>query len=1107
MGAQTEKPNEHLGAENASQATADKVIAATPIANGENRRISLAGEWKCQLDEAERGVAEKWYAKPLDHGQPINLPGTLAMAKIGKPNPEQSRWTLTPETINTNLAWYQKELEIPADWKDKSVIVHLERCGWESRLWIDGEPVGVRDALSTPHEYVIEKGLGPGKHLLTIRMNSRGRPGASCHGWGEDTQGIWNGIMGRMDVTARDRVYVDSVVINARKKDSEGEAQIQAVVKNALPMTMDGVMKFSIRRKGTGEFIPRGEASFKSGIPEMTVTTRIPIEKDPKEWSEFEPNLYELKVDCLAEGEGIKTMDQVIDTFGVRSVEARKGDLLINNRKAYLRGTHDGCAFPLIGAMSCDLEEWRRICKTVKSYGLNHIRYHSVCPPKELFEAADEQGIYILAELPFWGHVKKGWAGTAFLRSELDRIIKTYGNHPSFCFMTMGNEHAGDWDMLEDFVVHAKQKDPRRLYASVSNGYIYPGAQKGYPIMPEDQFWVSMLAGIPKEGKRMRFRYMEQLMNNEVPDRAASYSEQFVDNPAPGISHELGQFVIFPNLQEIPKYTGVMKPRNFERFKQRMEQTGLLDQGGDFFKASGASAIEEYKEDVERILRTPECSGFELLDLHDYPGQGTALVGVLDVFWDSKGLITPERFRRFCNSTVLLSSIKKSVWTSGEQIGIPLSVTHYGLNEIPSAVAEWTVKTAAGRVIQQGKLAPAKIANGQITPLGTIEFNTSDIVTPEELTLTARIEGTDIENDWRIWCYPPQAPVEFDKSRVLVTDQLDDRTAAFLQSGGKVLLTAGKSRSLHYIDWSNAIWTQWVAIKGGGSLIQNQHPALKFFPSRFHNDWQWWDLLEPLSCAFSIPNKSIQVSPIVQSIDEPIRNLKLGMLFEARVGNGAVLATSIDVESNLQNRPATRQFLYSLEKYVASPEFNPQNRISMEELKLIVDNPRFSITKEAPMQGNVMLDIEASGNLNANGMNNWKKENDKVVIQQPGYDWQLIRDDAQLRWPGAPQVSWVKDNQKGWMMNVEKIAINVPEKFSGTVYLFARDLNKGKRPGEIIIGREVVRYQTDEKGSWIGIKVRPEDVVDGKIVLYTAHPTAVDAWSVNPIYERLRVVK
>ena len=64
------------------------------------------------------------------------------------------------------------------------------------------------------------------------------------------------------------------------------------------------------------------------------------------------------------------------------------------------------------------------------------------------------------------------------------------------------------------------------------------------------------------------------------------------------------------------------------------------------------------KEDLEANLRTPYIYGFELLDLHDYLGQGTALVGILDPFWDSKGYVTPNEWRQFCDETVLLARIK-----------------------------------------------------------------------------------------------------------------------------------------------------------------------------------------------------------------------------------------------------------------------------------------------------------------------------------------------------------------------------------------------------------------------------------------------------------------
>ena len=100
----------------------------------------------------------------------------------------------------------------------------------------------------------------------------------------------------------------------------------------------------------------------------------------------------------------------------------------------------------------------------------------------------------------------------------------------------------------------------------------------------------------------------------------------------PVIAHELGQWCAYPDFDVIQKFTGFMRPGNFEIFRDSAAAHGLLPQNQLFARASGRFQLECYQEEIEANLRTPGMGGFQLLDLHDYTGQGTALVGLLDPF-------------------------------------------------------------------------------------------------------------------------------------------------------------------------------------------------------------------------------------------------------------------------------------------------------------------------------------------------------------------------------------------------------------------------------------------------------------------------------------------
>ena len=125
-------------------------------------------------------------------------------------------------------------------------------------------------------------------------------------------------------------------------------------------------------------------------------------------------------------------------------------------------------------------------------------------------------------------------------------------------------------------------------------------------------------------------------INAKPPETVSDYTESISKFDVPVISHEIGQWCVYPNFNEMKKYTGVLKPRNFEIFRETLEENQMLDQANDFLVASGKLQTLCYKEDIESALRTPGFGGFQLLDLHDFPGQGTALIGVLDPFWEEK---------------------------------------------------------------------------------------------------------------------------------------------------------------------------------------------------------------------------------------------------------------------------------------------------------------------------------------------------------------------------------------------------------------------------------------------------------------------------------------
>jgi hypothetical protein len=128
----------------------------------------------------------------------------------------------------------------------------------------------------------------------------------------------------------------------------------------------------------------------------------------------------------------------------------------------------------------------------------------------------------------------------------------------------------------------------------------------------------------------------------------------------------------------------------------------MLHQAADFHMASGKFQSLIIKEEIEALLRTPNHAGYQQLQLQDFPGQGTALIGVLDAFWDEKKYISTDFYRSFSDTTVLLSRIGKVIWQSNETFVAELEMAHFGRAALQKTRIQWVVRDEEGLVFESG---------------------------------------------------------------------------------------------------------------------------------------------------------------------------------------------------------------------------------------------------------------------------------------------------------------------------------------------------------------------------------------------------------------------
>ena len=994
--------------------------------------ISLAGQWRFQLDHENMGESEKWYQNTLE--DQIKLPGSTVENGFGDDISIDTKWTgaiidrswftdakyekyrqpgnikipfwLTPVKHYVGPAWYQRQVDIPIKWRGRRITLFLERCHWETKVWVDGVAAGMQDSLCTPHLYDLGRLMTPGKHLLTIRVDNsmKYNVGVNAHSVSDHTQSNWNGIVGRMELQAKDRVWISDVQVYP---DVENRiAKVRITVRNATGQLVAGTISTTV--------LPYRQEMYFGGFPIQTKTVEFAV-SGPTElievdfpmgsgtllWDEFTCATYGARVQLKVTADAQTFYDSKTVTFGMRQFGTKGTQFVINDRLTFLRGTLECSIFPLTGYPDMTVDGWLRIIRIAKAHGLNHMRFHSWCPPEAAFEAADRMGFMFHVECPAWATIGNGKPIDKFIYSEGDRILKAYGNHPSFCMLAYGNEPGGGNQKryLGDLVNYWKQKDPRRVYTSAA----------GWPIIPESDFHSTPAPRGHQWGSGLKSRF-----NANPPETTTDYSDFIQNYDVPVVSHEIGQWCVYPNFKEIKKYTGVLKPRNFEIFRDSLADHYMLDQAHDFLMASGKLQALLYKEEIESALRTPGFGGFQLLDIHDFPGQGTALVGILDPFWGSKGYIEPEEHNRFCSETVPLLRMKKRTWTTAETFTADAEIAHFGPAPIQNAVITWSINEPGGPEVASGKFPSRTIPIGSGIPLGKIELPLADVKIPAQLSVTVSVKDTQYTNNWDIWVYPAGLDTK-QPQNVLIAERLDEQVKTALKSGRKVLLMP----PLNTIDsdipagFTTIFWnTQWTRKQPPhtlGILCNPKHPALSEFPTQFHTNWQWWDLVTK-SKFMVLDEFPPDFHPIVQVIDDWNTNRKLGLIFEAGVGRGKLLVCSIDLRGNLEKRPVARQMLHSLYQYMDSAAFAPSQSLDIELVRSLLRKP--SLLSRAKV---VNVDSEAVG-----------YEGSNAIDGNPGTIWHTEWDGNAPKYP-------------------HQITIELQEKteIKGLTYLPRQDMSNG----------------------------------------------------------------
>lgn len=884
------------------------------------KTINLSGTWDFQIDRNGSYNASQKY------DDTIKLPGSMLTNGKGDLPSIDTKWTgslydssyyynpymekyrhigsikfpffLTPEHYYVGYAWYRQNTNIPREWKRNRVVLFLERPHIETTVFVNGKEVGHLMSLSVPHEYDITDYVKFGKaNSIAIKIYNgieNVGVGQDSHSVTDQTQGNWNGIVGKIQLRSQQSIFT---------------------VKT-FPDLSTGNVKVLVNDK---------EYNLKID--------------NPQPWSEFTPTLYTRSV--------IYCGDTIPVTFGFRNIEVKGRDIMLNGKPIYIRGTVENCNFPLTGYPPTDVESWKKIIQKCKDYGINTMRFHSYCPPEAAFIAADSLGFYLQPEGPSWPNhgVKLNYKQhiDQYLAEETKKICDYYGNHPSFVMMAAGNEPAGDWvTWCNNWVKTMKEYDNRHIYcgASVGGGWAWDNLSE-YHVKggARGLDW-------DHNAPQCTDDYLSQI---EFP---RNYRDKGPNN-SPIIAHEQGQWCAFPDFKERSLYTGAYKAKNFDIFEDLLKKNGMASQAEKFLYASGKLQVTAYKYEIERNLRTKDYSGFLLLGLNDYSGQGTALVGPLNVFWKEKGYVDSKQWKEFCGKIVPLAKFPKFVFQNTDTLNIPIEVYNASEGEIKDADIEYSIidNDTHSNIIAKYNTTIKYGKNNEIRPI-TLPLN--GIKAPSKLTLNVSVNGNT--NEWDFWVYPSK--VEIPKTKdIYITDTLDFKAIKILNNGGKVLITAGGKirygndvKQTYLPVFWNTSWFKMRPPHTTGSYIMNNHPIFKDFPTDSWQNINWWELINKAQ-VMNLQEFPEDYQPIYQPIDTWHVSRKLGMIVEANVLKGKLLMTTFDINSNLNNRIVARQLRKSILEYMSGNSFKPEISLDIKVIRNLFEKeaPKVNMfTKDSP---------------------------------------------------------------------------------------------------------------------------------------------------------------
>ncbi len=763
----------------------ESFAVVNPVARSEYAQVlSLSGEWSFTNQASQNyrlGVGEGVWGKftyDWSTARKINVPGAWEAQGVGEPAPGRTwdclwdcgMWDLN--NVYVGRALYRRTFDVPKEWEGKRVWLKIGGVASQGYFWINAKRAAFVETYCGARKYDITPFVKPGETneiTALVRNDVPSRLGLIV------VNEKFGGFFRDVEIEATPDLYVDDVWargdvatrsadvrVYVKRTDANGQAvpfyedelspndrdQLATLRANGLNVQADAGRAYSIENLGSvevaiktldGQIVGRAEQKGETktsamGLPEP-FRFSIPIQ-DCRLWTPEQPNLYLADV-VIKDAEG-KAIHGWTERFGVRELKVVGRQFFLNGKPYFLRGGGDHNYDQINLTEPPSRERFREHFKTYKEAGFNYMRFHTHSPLPEYYEIADEKGILLQPELPYYHDVTcEGFEFNP--KRDMYELFRTNRRYVSFATYSYGNEGYLGSPVDVQLYNWVKTYDPDRLVIHQDGG----------------------TANRPDDSDYTTNGTSGASIINPWPTGAHD------DVDRPFVAHEYLNLAIKMDPRYESRFTGVRTaPVSVDAWKKKLESVGLNEEWGAACIAASEKLQGIYqKRGLEAARIDPACDGYlfwSLVDASIPQGSCVAAQGYLNPFWEPRpNGLQPKEFYRFNGPTALLISTDREapILVNGDKLKVEFKISHYDAESIPAGKLRWSF---VGKDENGAEFAPI---TGEVDfdeiPAGfagkiasaAIEIPENAVKTPSAFQFKVAIDQK-VDNSWSYWIFP-----------------------------------------------------------------------------------------------------------------------------------------------------------------------------------------------------------------------------------------------------------------------------------------------------------------------------------------------------------------